>query len=90
MNTKPCVFCGKAATQVEGRKPRKYCSNSCRQKHWQSQNKDKPSTVKETKIDPATIVNRIEIFMGHDVPEGLKGIDLSIWKAEIKEKVKNV
>ena len=27
-----------------------------------------------------------ESFMGHKIPTGLKGIDLSIWKAEIKEK----
>lgn len=27
-----------------------------------------------------------EPFMGHPIPKGLKGIELSIWKAEIKEK----
>lgn len=27
-----------------------------------------------------------EEFMGHPIPKGLKGIELSIWKAEIKEK----
>jgi len=26
-----------------------------------------------------------ESFMGHPIPKGLKGIELSIWKAEIKE-----
>jgi len=26
-----------------------------------------------------------EEYMGHKIPAGLKGIDLSIWKAEIKE-----
>lgn len=29
-----------------------------------------------------------EIFMGHEIPKGLKGIDLTIWKNEIKEKAK--
>lgn len=29
-----------------------------------------------------------ESFMGHPIPKGLKGIELSIWKAEIKEKSK--
>ena len=28
-------------------------------------------------------------FMGHEIPKGLKGIDLSIWKAEVKEKTAN-
>lgn len=27
-----------------------------------------------------------EQFMGHKIPKGLKGIELAIWKAEIKEK----
>lgn len=26
-------------------------------------------------------------FMGNSIPKGLKGVDLSIWKAEIKEKL---
>lgn len=29
-----------------------------------------------------------ESFMGHSIPKGLKGIELSIWKAEIKDKNK--
>jgi|ERR1700748_556124 len=29
-----------------------------------------------------------ELFMGHPIPKGLKGIDLTIWKEEIKEKNK--
>lgn len=29
-----------------------------------------------------------ESFMGHPIPKGLKGIELSIWKAEIKDKNK--
>ncbi len=32
----------------------------------------------------------IDLYMGHEIPKGLKGIDLSIWKAEIKEKNKPV
>lgn len=27
-----------------------------------------------------------DTFMGHKIPKGLKGIELSIWKAELKEK----
>jgi len=32
-----------------------------------------------------TLAPAVESFMGHPIPKGLKGIDLSIWKAEIKE-----
>lgn len=39
MSTKPCVFCNTPTTQVEGRKPRKYCSDTCRQKDWQAKKK---------------------------------------------------
>lgn len=48
MSTKPCVFCGTPTPQVEGRKPRKYCSDTCRQKDWQARNKSKaPIKTKE-------------------------------------------
>lgn len=52
METKPCVFCGKPAPQVEGRKSRKFCSNTCRQKHWQAQNK----TIPALKIEDAVLL----------------------------------
>lgn len=40
MSTKPCEFCGGPAVQVVGRRPRKYCSDVCRQKAWQSKKKN--------------------------------------------------
>lgn len=50
MNKKPCEFCGKPTPQVEGRRAKKFCSDSCRQKNWQANNKPGPSS--ETKISP--------------------------------------
>jgi hypothetical protein len=57
MSTKPCVFCGKPAPQVEGRKPRKYCSDTCRQKDWQQ------------KKNPLKMEKGILVYPA-DVPEG--------------------
>jgi AT hook motif len=39
---------------------------------------DEPKPNVETTVDN-------NMFMGHKIPKGLKGIELSIWKAEIKE-----
>lgn len=42
------------------------------------------SVIKEKSIkinDPGVM-----LFMGQEIPKGLKGIDLAIWKSEVKEK----
>ena len=31
---KPCLFCGQPVTQYPGRKEKKFCSDSCRNKYW--------------------------------------------------------
>lgn len=51
MSTKPCLFCGKPATQVGGRKPRKYCSDTCRQKDF---HRKKKAVSDIEKMHPAT------------------------------------
>lgn len=51
----------------------------------------KISEVKERiKDDPRSKMRCAmpESFMGHEIPKELKGIELSIWKSEIKEKNK--
>lgn len=85
MNTKPCAFCGKPAPQVEGRKPRKYCSNTCRQKDWQATNKKvEPKTEEKKEEKKADTADSDKEFMGHPIPEGLSGIPLAVWKNNIK------
>jgi|SRR5215469_13136153 len=42
-------------------------------------------TVKKTAKTSKPVDGVVGIFMGHKIPEGLTGIDLSIWKANIKE-----
>ena len=74
MSTKPCAFCGEPAEQVEGRRPRKFCSDTCRQKYWQAKNKLKiaakegktpavikqmPVSEKQAKNDPSDIEKQI-------------------------------
>lgn len=39
MSKKPCEFCGKPTPQVDGRRARKFCSDSCRQKDFQRRKK---------------------------------------------------
>jgi len=41
--------------------------------------------IKTSNGNLSEYLNNTELFMGHEIPKGLKGIDLSIWKAEIKE-----
>jgi hypothetical protein len=50
-----CLNCGDPLKHIEGRRPKKYCDNNCRQAYWQKNNKSKEpqyvkfSTFKELK-----------------------------------------
>jgi hypothetical protein len=78
MSTKPCEFCGKPTPQVEGRRPKKFCSNTCRQKKWAGErksgkppgrpkNESLPNPVPypiETKILPVHIPSGVNLLRG--------------------------
>lgn len=59
-----------------------------------AKSKKKSDLMKEIRKNPITEKEAFPThdspgtFMGHEIPKGLKGIDLSIWKSEIKEKLK--
>lgn len=38
--TKKCLFCEKPIKNTPGRRPKKYCDDNCRQKHFQAQRRD--------------------------------------------------
>lgn len=57
---KGCLKCGAEIKNTPGRRPKKYCSDNCRQKHWQAKNKSnlpiknkKPATPQKKVIAPA-------------------------------------
>ena len=84
-----CLNCKTDIQEYTGRRPKKYCSDACRQKFFQAKNKTK-STKKKEKAAPST--QTIETasntpqneFMGVPIPEGLTGIPLAVWKNDLK------
>lgn len=84
-----CLNCAIEITQVSDRRPRQYCSDSCRQKKWQRDKKANAAcsdTINPIPVacGPLPSIETMEV----KPPPGLKGIDLTIWKAEQKEKNK--
>jgi hypothetical protein len=76
-----CKYCQK---DLEARTTRKeFCSSKCRVYWNRDQQAGKGATVEQPKPIPAKPSEK-----EHEPPPGLKGIDLSIWKAEQKEKSK--
>lgn len=47
MITKACLFCGKPVEQTEGRREKKFCNDSCRQKKWQKDQQVLRAHIKE-------------------------------------------
>ena len=45
-NTSSCLFCGAPVTQIMGRKQRKYCSDTCRNRWWSAH----PELLKRTAV----------------------------------------
>jgi len=119
---KYCLNCGDHLELTPGRKAKNYCSNNCKQRHWQKMKKEGPKqanpaaktkkasassrkgetpanepkttydALRTTKIQDEPDFRKGQqladaVFMGIEIPKGLKGIELSIWKAEIKEKI---
>lgn len=37
----PCLYCGTPVPQNEGRKQKKYCSDSCRMRYWNGQYRER-------------------------------------------------
>ena len=98
-----CLRCKKEIEVNTGRRPRKYCSDNCRQRDYQGKKKEK---VAKTDFEPNTAsknekktksrqresnppVEAENEFMGHAIPDGLIGIPLMRWKNELKLKIKN-
>jgi hypothetical protein len=84
-----CLNCKIEIQEYTGRRPKKYCSDACRQKFFQTKNKTK-SAKKEEKEPPAAKTTNPSLqsseneFMGVPIPEGLAGIKLAVWKNDIK------
>ena len=76
-----CLNCKKEIQEYTGRRPKKYCSDPCRQKFFQAKKKrEKPKVISSTPerqdIQPE--------FMGHVIPKELTGLQLAVWKNNIK------
>ena len=84
MSTKPCAFCGEPAEQTDGRRPRKFCTDTCRQKYWQAKNKLKAAaktekttavvkkmspSVKLAKNEPTDIEKQIAAIKAEKIPK---------------------
>jgi len=85
-----CKHCGKELTHVEGRKKKAFCDVNCRNKFFYAKNKKLVQDAKKTLSNPAAAVivepnsTTGDEFMGVRVPEGLAGIQLAVWKNNIK------
>jgi hypothetical protein len=90
---KKCLICEKDFTSATGKQ--RFCSNSCRQKNYRKEIKElliaarlikneiKPNTAvfKKKQVD-ASIKREKPLKQELNPPEHLKGIDITIWKAE--------
>ncbi len=84
-----CLNCKKEIEEYTGRRPKKYCSDVCRQKFFQAKTKAKSSQKKE-KADNQSANTQAPAnspeneYMGFPIPEGLTGIPLAVWKNDVK------
>lgn len=74
-----CLNCGKETTQTEGKRPRKTCSDGCRQKLWVKEQQVKKAELKGAKMIelPADFINceKIGIIRADGTIEELKDFD---------------
>lgn len=77
-----CIYCGERMESLTAKK--KYCSDKCRVYFNREYPKGKTISPVElaSKLEDNAKVVEIPIENHKTPPEGLKGIDLTIWKAE--------
>lgn len=93
MSTIPCAFCGGPTPQTAGRRAKKYCSDTCRQKDFQKRKKggdqakeEEPLTFK--KVDKKTrggLIKHFEPVFPAIVDEFSMPIDLPMMDTRIDE-----
>jgi hypothetical protein len=77
-----CIYCGERMESQTSKK--KFCSDKCRvyfHRKYPNGNTISPVELASKLADNAKVVE-ISIEKNKTPPEGLKGIDLVIWKAE--------
>lgn len=87
---KNCNICKKDFEPAT--RKQKFCSNSCRQKNYRKEvkdmiieirlKKDKIKPILDVSMQKAISSTKIDKEVQKTPPNGLKGIDLAIWKSE--------